>query len=206
MEKLDAAYIGLNGWGQGKPRRGQVLGAEHAWVERVAPDFPWKFQLHPALWRLTALGEILDVLVDSLPLERRSPWAFERRAGDVQAAVPDRLKGSAYRVCGRRLAEHPGMSALTSAERLAARLLTAGAGRMLGDRARTAVDAAVACLRDCYVGPYPLFRSGMLVKGRRNETLVRFLVLHGRWRLVREIVRVTQTMEPVRGSAEAARR
>lgn len=186
MMQLGAAYIGLNGWGQGKPQRGVILGREHYWLEHLSRSFLWKFQLHPALWRLDALTAILEGLAPNLPLERRSPWAFERGAGREDAPVPEDLKERAYRVCGERMSARPVKARLVGLERLGVVLLRSALGRLLGDGARRRVEEVAGFVFGYYDGPYPLFRSGALVKGRTNPALVRFLTLHGRRGLAHE--------------------
>jgi hypothetical protein len=202
LARLDAAYIGLNGWGQGKPRRGPVLGPDALWLEQVAPSFPWKFQLHPALWRLRALRAILDRLIPALSLDQRTAWAFERRGGALgDEDLPGGLARRAYRVCGHRTSASPARSALVRLARLAAVGVRALTGRVAGDRARRGVEEALQAVLGFYDGPYPLFRSGVLVKGQLNPHLVRFLRLSGRAALARRLA--AAAVGPSRAAARA---
>lgn len=185
--QLGAAYIDLNGWGQGRPQRGVVLGRKHYWLEHMSRSYLWKFQLHPALWRLDALAAILEGLAPNLPLERRSPWAFEEGAARKDALVPEDLKERAYRVCGERMSAWPVKAHLVGLERLGVAILRSALGRLLGDGAYRRVHEVAGFVFDYYHGPYPLFRHGALVRGRPNRGLVRFLTLHGRRGLAREI-------------------
>lgn len=202
-DELDAAYVGLNGWGQGRPPAGVVLGPKRGWLEHLSREFLWKFQLHPALWRLDALEAILEALVAELPLELRTPWAFERRAGRADARIPEALKDGAYRVCGERMTAGPARAARVQLERFAAKAIRFAAGRLLGQPAWTRVDRLVAFLFQYYEGPYPLFLSGIMTKARLNRALIRFLRLHGQRALAREIEATVATMQrEVRGGPE----
>jgi hypothetical protein len=202
MATLGAAFVGLNGWGQGKPRGGERLDPARFAIERLDPAFPWKFQLHPALWRLSALAEILEALLRTLPPGRRSPWAFERAAGGPDATIPAPLKRQAYRVWGEGMTARPGRARRLGVERALARLARAAAGRLGGEGAWRRVDELVRPLFGYYEGPYPLFRSGVLVRGRLNPDLVRFLRVHGGGRLLREIVAAAAAI-PAQVPAEA---
>ena len=102
MGSLKALYIGLNGWGQGRPVTGRVLGQDYSWMENVSRTYPWKFQLHPALWDLSFLNQLLTLLLENLNPEQHTPWVFERRAGDPQFPLPEDWKERAYRICGAR--------------------------------------------------------------------------------------------------------
>lgn len=199
METLDAVRIGLHGWGQGQSetRRviGQLLGVEHFWIENMSPGFLWKFELHPALWRLDALEEILDTLVEELPLELRSPWAFERRAGREDARIPEELKRKAYRICGERMTACRPRAYLLQLERFGSKVVRFAAGRLFGEGAWTRINRLVNFLFGYYEGPYPFFFSGVMVKTRLNQELILFLQLHGRRQLAKEIMETVAAME-----------
>ena len=97
MDKIDATYIGLNGWGQpGREKNGKVLGQDFYYIENVSPDYPWKYQLHPGLWCLSSLIEILKTLTRQLPIEKHNPWSFERRSGEAGSRLQENLKRRAY--------------------------------------------------------------------------------------------------------------
>jgi hypothetical protein len=179
--------IGLKPWGAGVPHPGVDGRRERIWLEHHPPDFPWKLQLHPSLWSLAALETVLATLVAQLPLERRTPWAFERQAGRADAPLPDELKKSCYRVAGERLSAAPLRRDLLRLERLAVRLLRFVAGRLGGDPAWRRVDQTLGHALRYQDGPYPHYLSGVLRQARANEACLRFLALHGQGRLAREI-------------------
>jgi hypothetical protein len=198
--RLDAALIALNGWGQGKPQYGPVLGPDFWWVEHLPLDFLWRFQLNPALWSLEALETVLEALVAELPLERRTPWAFERHGGRKDAPLPDRLKLGCYRVAGARMTVAPLRRGLSRAEKFGVHVLRFLARRVGGVEAWRRTDGVLNLLLRYYEGPYPLYRSGVLERGQINRSCLRFLALHGQPRLAREIADTVRGMTSPRPS------
>ncbi len=187
LDKLDAAYIGLSGWGQGRPLNGTLLGADCFWLENVSTEYLWKFQLHPALWRVGALDEILTMLRRELPEDSHTPWAFERKAGASAANLPDNLKRGAYRICGERMSRNVTRRALVTAERSLFWAFRFLAGRLFGANVWRRLDEAFGFLSQYYEGPYPLIWSGVTRKGQINPQFVRFLKVHLHLRLLREL-------------------
>lgn len=175
MASLEAGYIGLNGWGQGRPVTGRLLGRDYSWLENVSRTYPWKFQLHPALWNLTFLKELLTLLLEHLTPEQHTPWVFERRAGDPQFPLSRDWQERAYRICGAR----------TTKNRLRLKFVASSltvfkgsrylAGKMGGEKAWQAVDERFTFLTRYYEGPYPIFWEGALRKGEPNRYLIQFL-------------------------------
>lgn len=183
LDELAAAYIGLNGWGQGRTPQGEKLGEEHSFLERVPAAFPWRFSLHPGLWNLTDLELILKTLLHGAGRSELSAWAFERRSGKPEnlAPIAERL-GDAYRVCGECMAD-PGCRVsrpllLASARRLAG--LCSRSARLAGLRGQADdLDRRARFLYRYYHGPYPLFWSGLLQRGSSHGDMLRFLRLFG---------------------------
>ena len=200
MKKLGAVYIGLNGWGQGKAPNGVVLGREFFWLENVSSGFLWKFQLHPALWNLDALGEILDVLMRELPPEARSPWAFERRAGNENAKLRQDLKRRAYRVCGERMSRSRLRTYGFKLERLGFRTFRFAVGKLFGQDAWSRVDERYGFVLRYYDGPYPLLWSGATRKGQINPEFLRYLKTHFKKRYAEELSKVLDTPTSVHRS------
>jgi len=183
MAETRAVSIALSGYGQGRRRQGRIVRWGGFDFDLCAPDALWKFPLHPALWRLDALREILDRLIASLPEAEHTPWAFERRGGAPDADLPPELKCASYRINGLELAaapHPPGLKALrlvTDAYRFAVRAV-------MGETARSAVDGELLGVHHYYHGPYPLFWSGMMRKGAVNQDFLFFLRLTGRTELL----------------------
>jgi hypothetical protein len=179
MEELGAVSVSLSGVGQGRTRFGTRVEVEGFGLDHCARDAEWKYTLHPTLWRLADLREILDRLIAILPPERQTPWAFERVGGAPDVDLPERLKMGCYRIEGRSMAAKPCQRKL-----LALRLMTdvyrCGVRRLMGENARAAVDGELMGVHHFYNGPYPLFWSGVLRKGRLNPDFMFYLKLTGR--------------------------
>ncbi|MCG6872121.1 MAG: hypothetical protein LJE84_07500 [Gammaproteobacteria bacterium] len=173
LDELDAVYIGLNGWGQGREPCGRVL-ANHHRVENVAADFRWKFSLHPGLWNLAALSRLLDWMLETLPPERRSAWVFERFGGGEQLPDEDRWQHRCYRVSGIDMTASAARRVVRNVEWVAWRGLNA-----VAERGPRGLRRRIDFLRRYYEGPYPLFWSGLMQKGKVFPDAQRFL----RWRL-----------------------
>lgn len=185
MEDLGASFINLQGWGQHRPRQGIELGPQYFHLEKPARAYLWKFALHPGLWRLSAFGEILDVLLRAPELAEHTCWKFERRAGAPDFNVPPRWRDTAYRVCGTALSARPARHLHAFGRQV--ELFAFDGLRFLlrvfaGQKARDRFDARYLGVYHFYDGPYPLFWSGVMKKGRLNEDLVFFL----RWRRRRD--------------------
>jgi hypothetical protein len=196
MHRLGAASVGLYGWGQGKAARGRRLGRADGWLEHLATGYPWKFSLHPALWHLADLDAILATLAAELPITRRSPWAFERRAGREDGPLPESLHRRAFRIAGARMTAAPLRRELLRLERLGVRALRFAIRRLGSEGAARRLDGGAAALLSYYEGPYPLYRSGVVVRGRINQGCIRFLARHGRTRLARDLRDAVRAMAP----------
>lgn len=185
LHELDAAYIGLNGWGPGRVGRtplGEVLDERHYRLERVRADFRWKYSLHPGLWNLSRLRQLLNHCGARRNPEERTVWYFERQAGAVDSGLPAGLAGGAYRICGRLMSRS---TLRYRMERLATVLI-----RLCGVVASSVrlhpVSRFLHCMRTAmehyYEGPYPLLWSGVLRKGSINPHFLLYLACHGKLR------------------------
>lgn len=208
MDRLGAAYIGLYGWDQRTRARGTNLGPEYGYLQRQADDYPWRWSLHPGLWNLEALDRILAVLAGTeCGPGGRTAWAFERRTGAADFPLPPELRGSSYRVCGLRLlgGPSPGVRRIMRAAefrvfdvlRLAAR---AAGGMPLLRR----LDAALMCEYFFHDGPYPLYWSGVMRKGKLNEDLRRFLRRRRREAEWAEYQEAVADRNPIRASCRSS--
>jgi hypothetical protein len=168
MDELGAVSIALSGWGQGREPMGEPRRWRDWELDHCRKSNLWKFPLHPALWRLEALRDILDHLVATLPAEEHTPWAFERKGGAENSGLPDTLTTRSYRIEGRSKAakkyprEFEWLKSTTDAYRYAVR-------RIAGDSARAAVDERILGVHHYYHGPYPLIWSGVMAKGTINR-------------------------------------
>jgi hypothetical protein len=176
MRELDAVSIALSGWGQGRTPLGKV----HRWrdweLDRCLPTTLWKYPLHPALWRLDALRQILDRLIVTLPEDEHTPWAFERKGGAAESGMPESLSAHSYRIEGRSKSakKYPSqfdwLKYSTDVYRYAVKMIG-------GKQARAAVDERILGVHHYYHGPYPLIWSGLMRKGVLNPNALFFLMV-----------------------------
>ena len=178
MRELGAVSIALSGWGQGR----EPMGKSRKWrdweLDHCLVSNLWKFPLHPALWRLDALRQILDHLISTLPEAEQTPWAFERKGGAVDSGLPESLTAHSYRIEGRSKSakKYPTkfewLKSSTDLYRYAVR-------KIAGEQARAAVDERILGIHHYYHGPYPLIWSGLMRKGKVNPNAL-FLFMVGR--------------------------
>ncbi|MDD5198731.1 MAG: hypothetical protein PHC88_02930 [Terrimicrobiaceae bacterium] len=190
MRELGAVSISLSGYGQGRATNGKVVKWRDWQLDRCLPDTLWKYPLHPALWRLDALRDLLDRLIAGLPESEHTPWAFERRGGAKDAGLPAELTMHSYRIEGRAHAAipYPGrLERFKSATDLYRFLVR----KFAGETERAAVDERILGAHHYYHGPYPLIWSGLMRKGAVNRNALFFLSLVGRNDWVEAIQRLT---------------
>lgn len=179
MRELGAVSISLSGYGQGREIHGKIAKWRDWELDRCRPDTLWKYPLHPALWRLDALRDLLDRLIAWLPEEEHTPWAFERRGGSQEAGLPESLTAHSYRIEGTAHAAIPlpgklsNFKAATDVYRFAVR-------NFVGETARTVIDERLLGVHHYYHGPYPLIWSGLMRKGALNPNALFFFSLFGR--------------------------
>jgi hypothetical protein len=188
---LSASCISLVGWDQRRVNRGEILGRDAGWIQRQAPDFEWQYSTDPGFWDWSAFRDLLDAFAPNGDPASRSAWAFERRLGGPDSIVPERWRGTSYKIRGIRMMGGTcprGRAALRLAGYRAydmARLVTRSVG---GQRALDCLDRWAGTETDFYAGPYPTYWAGVMTKGVFNPKVARFLRRRGRWRYVRELV------------------
>lgn len=187
---LDAIQVNLLGWDQYQPHEGVALGREHLFWQRNSPSFRWKFSLHPGFWRVLPLRAMLESLRATSP-DVRSARALEGALSEAGRRLDPGLLERTYRVRGdgftarHRWFESRGLRALT-------RQLIRGArraARLGGPRSVAAVEALVLPYQRYGNGPYPMFWSGLLTRGRLHEEALRFLAWTGQSALADEVRR-----------------
>lgn len=185
---LDAIQVNLLGWDQHQPQEGVVLGPQHLFWQRNSPAFRWKFSLHPGLWRVLPLRAMLEHLRSRSP-DVRSARQFEGAMHDTCRTLDPSLLERTYRVRGdgftarNRWFESRSLRALTRQGIRVARR----AARLAGPRAVTAIDAALLPYHRYANGPYPMFWSGVVTRGRLHEEALRFLAWTGQSALADDI-------------------
>jgi len=190
MAQLDATSLALSGYGQRRATHGKVVRAIGKHFDHVPVSQLWKFPLHPALWNLERLAAILDQLIEKLPENEHTPWAFERVGGNPKSDLPLVLKASSYRIDG--LEWTVGSSPHARRLPLAAFQFLGDVGKFFvrvgaGAEAREAWDRKLRWLYCWYDGPYPLFWSGAMQKGQPNQDLLRFLRASGQYQLANSL-------------------
>jgi hypothetical protein len=196
MSELNASYISIRGWDHRRNSSGRSMGRRYLWLQRQLPQYPWRFALHPALWRLDVLIALLDILLADSGPERHTAWAFEADAGRLRDQIDPAWNDSTYRVCGRAMMATP----MPAVERYFRHVVDGAARRadrtldrisfQRGAWPPTVTRAVRWVLQNeavYYQGPYPMPFSGFLVKGRMNPFLPSFLRKRGRDQLLREI-------------------
>lgn len=206
MSELGASFINLHGWGQSRPPQGTALGARYFRLEQPAREYLWKFALHPGLWDLEALAMILEVLLRNSDPSERTCWKFERRAGAADFELPTRWRETAYRVCGTAMTARPARHLHAFGRRVelfAFDVLRFFLRIFAGQPARDRFDARYLGVYHFYDGPYPLFWSGVMKKGRLNDDLLFFLRWHRRRKQLDELHRALDPAAALSPSAAA---
>ncbi len=171
MSGLPAVYISLMGWDNRRfPSKSPVLGSDRHRLKHLVGDRDPRFHLHPALWRIDAL-EACCRLALADPDRNGSAWHFEKINDRDHGSHPLAWKSQCYQIDSAALRLHPPgpvRRAAASLEIMVFRKLMALAPLM---RNPTLAAAYLRFLRfdDVYCdGPYPMFFSGIMAKGKIN--------------------------------------
>jgi hypothetical protein len=182
MDRLGAVYIGLYGWDQGTLSAGTVLPSEYHGLQQQADTFLWRFSLHPALWNLEALRDVIAMMpIPGNDMSMQSIWAFERRSGSIQnnEVISPRLQGRSYRVFGSGMLAGRFRTVRALCRRLYFFILNAMlwlVGKLFGTAVQEWISNALLPDRLFFDGPYPLYWSGVMQKGRLNQNFEKFLL------------------------------
>jgi hypothetical protein len=183
MDELGASFIALHGWSKYRPQQGERLGARYCDLERSKREYLWKFSLHPGLWDMGALVDIIDVLLRNPDLKEHTCWKFERRSGAADFDLPARWQDKAFRIRGAAMSAQPAGRLREKPQNLelfAFDVLRFFIRILAGQGARDRFDARYLGLYHYYDGPYPIFWSGLIKKGRLNPDLLFYLRWRGR--------------------------
>jgi len=181
MNKLGSVNISLFGSGQGRELSGKLLHAEGVPLEQLSDCELWRYSLHPGLWSLEALKNLLDTLDERLPtLESRTAWAFERTSGANRSSRSGSVMTSSYRVTSPPIVASQSEQAITTVIRTIGHVSRSFAGVIGGRRAWHRTSQYFDWVNHYYGGPYPMFWRGMVTKGRPNNELITFLTLMGK--------------------------
>lgn len=186
MDRLGAAYIGLYGWDQGTLSAGKVLTGGYHRLQRQEDSFLWRFSLHPALWDLEALRDMIaamPMLGDDIA--KQSVWAFERRSGTIHnnEVLSPHWQGVSYRIFGVGMLAGKFRLVRALGRRLYFYFLNATlllVRKLFGTNVQEKLSDAALPDGLFFDGPYPLYWSGVMQKGSLNKNFERFLLRHNR--------------------------
>ena len=178
MSDLPAVYISLMGWDNRRfPSRSPVLSAaRHKFKHLVGAGDP-RFHLHPALWRIDVLQACCELALEDTG-KKGSAWHFEKINDRERGRHPAEWKSQCYQIHSASLSLHKPSAfrrVASSLEIFIFRKMMALAplipnSRLAGYYARAVGFDDVYC-----EGPYPMFFSGIMAKGRINPYLVKKL-------------------------------
>lgn len=176
-ERLDATFLGLLGYGQHRPPEGTILGADNLHLEHCPPTYRWKFSLHPGLWNLARMKEILAARIEHYAESERTPWNFERHVDGCSGPIPVAYLKSCYRVNGCHYEKGRLKPARRAIQSLALFLCDAllFQARVVGGGTARERRALQLLWPYCYYrGPYPIFWSGVMRQGGPSPEFDRF--------------------------------
>lgn len=181
--QLNAVYIGLLGYGQHRSVNGVVTEKENGFLEKCSPAYLWKFSLHPGLWNLEALQIILKQRHATYHDGERTAWNFERHQDVPGDPVLGPLLSRCFRICGKHFLKEPGTMKRQiireAIERFVIDLLLFCAKKIGGRLTRQELEKKLLWRYGHYLGPYPLFWSGLMQKGEPHEGFEKWLHIFG---------------------------
>jgi hypothetical protein len=181
--ELDAAYIGLLGYGQHRHLEGKILCGDYARLERSHHDYRWKFSLHPGFWNLESLESVLNVRMSLYLGKNRTPWNFERHRDSQEFS----LQFPSFRVHGASSIKggRNGFFSLTTEAilRFFGDCSLFIAKQKGGQQARDKEEIRIHWIYGHYQGPYPLFWSGCMRQGKINRDFETWVRHHGNERI-----------------------
>jgi hypothetical protein len=177
--KFKATYIGLLGYGQHREVMGKVLGRKHALLEQSSICYRWKFSLHPGLWHLKSLQTLLLHRIKAYDKQSRTPWNFEQHQDEPSDPVIGSLMQRCYRINGSLFLKKKWQMKkeiiCEVVERWIADVMLFKAKISGGSLARQQTQKKIFWRYSHYLGPYPLFWSGVMQKGKPNQDWERWL-------------------------------
>jgi len=171
MRGLPAVYISLMGWDNRRfPSKSPLLSSERHRLKHLVGERDPRFHLHPALWRIDTL-EACCRLALADPGKNGSAWHFEKINDRECGNHPPAWKSECYQIDSASLRVNPPgpvRRAAGSLEIMVFRKLMALVPLL---RNPGLAAAYMRCFRfdDVYCdGPYPMFFSGIMAKGKIN--------------------------------------
>ncbi len=181
--ELDATYIGLLGYGQHWQPNGKILKRKYSLLEQSSISYRWKFSLHPGLWNLKGLRELLLERMRIYKGTERTPWNFEQHRDSEKNRHLLPLLNSCYRIKGSLfLKKKPQMQKEIFCEtvtRFIADIMLFKAKITGGILRRQLVQKKLFWRYHHYLGPYPLFWSGVMQQGHPSGNWEQWLKQSG---------------------------
>ena len=175
LGNLEATNISLFGFGQGRQVDGVVTIHHGCEIERLPNGYLWRYSLHPGLWSLKSLDQLLTRLDKVLlTIESRSPWSFERVGADGQVNVGNQSDGSSYRIGSSSAKKGSKDNMLAAVYRLCGGVSRSTAGLVSGPDGWRRVSHYFDFAYHYYGGCYPMFWRGVMEGGRENREFRRF--------------------------------
>ncbi len=200
MERAGAVHIHLGGWDRPGRVKGRVLGADMGFMMRIRPKVRWRFSLHPALWRLDVLDQMLERLLPETLPDLRTPWQWERRTGQRHNGFPAPWNRGCFRICCRRMSarRQGAVERFFAGVRLSVlqAIFNWGSKRSRPRWLKRFLLSHVIKIRNVYFeGPYPDVWSGIMIRGRFNRSVEGQLRRRGADALMREIADAVRQIE-----------
>ena len=186
MREKDATLCLAVGPGPILKRKGFFEECGNYRFEKLSVDEPWKLALHPALWNLKKLHEILLHLMEKLPVPQQNPWAFERIGSSAaESGLSRDLLASCWRVDGWQSATKEAKR-LHDLRDLYTRTILRSATMALRPIGLSAekFKNRIAGLWHPRLGAYPCFWSGIMKKGALNGDYLFYASIKNRPELV----------------------
>jgi hypothetical protein len=154
---------------------------ERLQFERLDSNWPARFSLHPALWKLDSLAAHLEFIRESHGPEPVSAWLYEGIASRNVDSDPTQQQPH-LRIVGDRAAHpefRPRFLSLWPLARSAVRAMR-GLLSFVGLKQKAEqLERLSHPLFKYYHGPYPYYWSGMLLRGQFQSDLGRWLRISG---------------------------
>lgn len=167
MDELEATYIGLLGSDQNQGQWG--IKEKHYPLEKMDENQLFKFQLHPALWKIEKLEKILRGFVENYNPVDQNIWRFERVGND--SWVDKKYLEKTYRIEGEKLVYS---SFLCRLELRLRAYVQKRIRKWLKDEKKADLIwqwGFAGFISHYYAGPYPLMWAGLMNGGKPNQNI-----------------------------------
>ena len=175
MLKREAENISLFGSGQGRSREGKIISETGVEVEQLPDSFLWRYSLHPGLWSLKALGDLLgklDAKISNNGL--RTPSAFERLSGQRTSRDNKREMTQCYRLVSSGWPAPQRDQVVAFLYRACGAGARSMAGVLSGAASWDRMSHRFDFIHHYFGGPYPIIWQGVMAKGRLNPEFEKF--------------------------------